>query len=807
MGFFITEEKELPEFSNTDANKVLKVDPSGVYLQWLQETTAPAELPPVIPNGFLRTNNSAVQWQAFTASTSNFLRADGAFSNVRQVPAGGTAGWMLRTTGTGSEWNGNLVTSATNTTLTQPLLAPDGSTSAPSYSFTNSTTTGLVRTLVGADIGIGFVAAGTQVCSIVGGNMRLSGGSLLRNNVSNPSANIQFIGSTGGATGNISMSFVDNHSDVVNTATYRLGNGDNFQATETVMSRLRGLTLTSEIFATEHGNTYFRFLGATGTGSTALPARVQRVEINNSGMIISGTLDLGSIGTAANPSLTFGDTLPNRSGIFSTADNSLAISTNGVQRFEVNDNGVNSSTRFIASRGTAITNGYSFNGTDISGMYASNTDRTMHLISNSVIVLSVLNTGGTGGTGGTSTTTVNGNLVMTGSTGGIGVVASTADAAGLYSTTNTTTGIRFNNTNNNLRLLCNQQNIIDCTRNSNNNEGLASIEEVLQIKKCVRTPMLEINADFTMAVLTPKFLRVDIANGNQLINLGVMPVRCEGQYHTILPFKSSVNGNRLYITTAGSTAAEIHYYENRVKTVITGNTQFEIFEGVVYQCIYKSISGSTGIWYFWPDCNSASQGVVTVTGIQFGGAGSYITGTSAGVSSTMSMQLNSTTAMSTTQDDFSIFNTLKLSKAPTADFHIVDFDNYAITRDTPPRIILTRRPSGTGTTQITFPNPNTVPGLEIEVIVWNLPNKNGTGKKRVRFTEVSAFVIGASNLNMMAEHSTNYEVAEGTWFTANCIRISNNNPTQTVNRWFLRARQWVVPSGGNALEILPNADT
>jgi len=46
--------------------------------------------PEIIPNGFLRTLNSAVQWQAFTSSTSNFLRADGAFSNVRQVPSSGT---------------------------------------------------------------------------------------------------------------------------------------------------------------------------------------------------------------------------------------------------------------------------------------------------------------------------------------------------------------------------------------------------------------------------------------------------------------------------------------------------------------------------------------------------------------------------------------------------------------------------------------------------------------------------------------------------------------------------------------------
>jgi hypothetical protein len=181
-----------------------------------------------------------------------------------------------------------------------PMLLSDGSTAAPALGFINSTNSGLVRTLVGADQGIGFVSNGTQVCSIVGGNFRLSGGATIRNNVSNPSANFQFVGSTSGATGNIQMSFVDNSSGVVNTATYRLGNGDNFQATETVMSRLRGVTFTSEIFATEHGNTYFRFLGATGTGSTALPARVQRCEINNDGVIITGNLSVsGTISGSA----------------------------------------------------------------------------------------------------------------------------------------------------------------------------------------------------------------------------------------------------------------------------------------------------------------------------------------------------------------------------------------------------------------------------------------------------------------------------------------------------------------------------
>lgn len=392
--------------------------------------------PELIANGILRTNNSVVQWQAFTASTSNFLRADGAFSNVRQVPQGGTAGWMLRTTGTGSEWNGNLVTSSTFTTVSQPLLAPDGSTSAPSYSFTNATTSGIIRTLVGTDIGIGLVAAGNQVCSVVGGNFRLSGGSTIRNNVSNPSSNIQFIGATGGATGNIQMSFVDNSSDIVNTATYRLGNGDNFQATETVMSRLR-TTGTNEIFVTEHGNTYFRFLGATGTGAN-LPVRVQRVEINNSGMIINGTLDLGSTGTNANPSLTFGDTTVPRSGIYGT-ENVINFCTDGTERMRIGQNfndhyqAVTTNQRFQSPDGD--TGGYRFANTGDNRIVCNS--NVVSIRANTVNTLSVSST----------TATVTGNLVVTGTISGsistpqvakkTVVIASNSSTAYVYDSGNT----------------------------------------------------------------------------------------------------------------------------------------------------------------------------------------------------------------------------------------------------------------------------------------------------------------------------------------------------------------------------------
>jgi hypothetical protein len=153
-------------------------------------------------------------------------------------------------------------------------------------------------------------------------------------------------------------------------------------------------------------------------------------------------------GSATVPSISFNDppgvTGNTASGIYG-ADNSVSISTNGSERFTVTNNGVASQSRFIATRGLAITNGYSFYGTDIAGLYASASDNTMHLVSSTVPVLSVLNVGGAGGTGGTSTATVTGNLVVTGTISGsistltkkTVVIASNSSTAYVYDSGNT----------------------------------------------------------------------------------------------------------------------------------------------------------------------------------------------------------------------------------------------------------------------------------------------------------------------------------------------------------------------------------
>jgi hypothetical protein len=680
MGFFITEEKELPEFSNQDANKVLKVDSSGLYLQWLQETTAPAELPPQTVAGILRTNGTVASWLPYANNLSNWLRSDGAWVNVRQVPSSGAANAnrVLVASANGSIWTPNLFTDGTTgsfveisstlnlsragsaaeptlifndntatpaasrtgiwgsdnvirfgtdgtervTIRNDGLTVPDGSTAAPSYSFENSTNSGLVRTLVGTDNGIGFVANGTQVCSVVGGNFRLSGGASIRNNVSNPSANIQFIGNTGGATGHIQMTFSDSITGTV--ATYRLGNGTNWPATETVMSRLAGGTGTNEIFATEHGNTYFRFLGATGTGAT-LPTRVQRVEINNSGMSITG--DLTVSGRATIPDVVY--------------------------PFDV--------------------------------------------------------------------------FTSTGST-----------------------------------------------------------------------------ADFSLAQSTRSNVRLEMDTFNTILRF---PALVEGTFYRIVPFR---NGTTATLSFRPGNNINMYLYSGGSRSVVTGNAGgtngFSVLPGTFYECIYGS-----GAWYIVAqhpiaNCTLPADvsvgGNLTVTGsittgaftlpnpvvvnntIEFvaSGGAAKIQGSNLGANSNIVMIIDNTASTNFTKNDTEVQNTLRLFKAPSTDFIIHDNGTHTVSRNSPNKIVLTIQQSGSSSAVIVFPVSTDVPnGLEIQVFVWRLSGRNGTGVQQIRFDSTSptnnAFVLGSSGTGI-ALGGTTYTVTEGTMFKATNFRT-------TIGRWMV----------------------
>jgi hypothetical protein len=830
MGFFITEEKELPEFSNQDANKVLKVDASGLYLQWLQETTTPAELPSQAGNSgkLLTTNGTTPSWTdalsvstltsagnihfsnnnsqfsqlrrndnvnivlqddgsgtrtmtfnignvsttrrrlfiqqgTFTVENSRFVVSDSSqihsIAGVLNLSTAGSASAPTLMFGDNTDtpvasrsgiWGTNDVirfgTDGTErvTIRNDGLTVPDGSTAAPSYSFENSTNSGLVRTLVGTDNGIGFVANGTQVCSIVGGNIRLSGGASIRNNVGIPSSNIQFIGSTGGATGYIQMTFSD--STTGTSATYRLGNGTNWPATETVMSKLVGGTGTNEIFATEHGNTYFRFLGATGTGAT-LPTRVQRVEINNSGMSITG--DLSVTGRCTIPDVVYPFDVFTSSG--STADFTLAQSTKSNVRLEMDT--INTILRFPALvEGTFYRIVPFRNGTTATLSFRPGNSVIMYLYS------------------GGSRSTVTGNVA---GTNGFFVLPGTfyecIFSAGAW-------------------YIVAQHPVANCTMPAD-----LSVEEAMTMKKTVRTPISSVNYNaINITTTSPMIIRALISGSvASSFNLPSLGETATGQTHIIIPYKDSASTATLQMWTGGGTGHAIHVMSNATKTVVTGSTTYPLVEGVVYTCVWHWLSSTAGqlqgIWYVFTTGQQVTVGdpFVVASTIDFFSSGSAIArilGDNAGANSSMSMIINGTTNMKYTVNDTEVQNSLRLFKAPITDWIIVDSSTHEVSRNSPSKIILTKGTTGSSNATVVFPTSDSVPnGLTIQVMVWMLPDRTGTGTQRVRFDSASptnnAFVLGSSGTGI-ALGGTTYTVTEGTNFTATNFRT-------TIGRWMV----------------------
>lgn len=440
MGFFITEEKELPEFSNTDANKVLKVDASGLYLQWLQETTTPAELPSQTENAgrLLTTNGTTPSWTngpigLGTTGAATPMLWFGASNNgfAEAWTAGGGA------TGISAITNGAICCTFQSNGVRLPGGVPirSNGNAAARFQFTqdvpniqNSVTSGSVGNQTTTISRITLESGSTYTSNVLtASTSNTSGsGSCSEYAIEVQPNKISFQRFVSGSTATIGARTEVASIDAQNFNLNGLGILSSGSAWVNISSRLRWndtlyIEPTQGATTGSVSSSLNFFVGTPGTtaGDTLGRFLAERLTIGSVFTTVRNTLNClslnGTGGTAGNPAIIFGDNtnLPaaNRSGIYG-ADDSVSISTNGVQRFEVNNNGVNTSSRFISSRGLAISNGYSFNGTDIAGLYASSTDNTMHLVSSTVPVLSVLNVGGTGGTGGTSTATVNGNLTI-----------------------------------------------------------------------------------------------------------------------------------------------------------------------------------------------------------------------------------------------------------------------------------------------------------------------------------------------------------------------------------------------------------
>jgi hypothetical protein len=833
MGFFITEEKELPEFSNQDANKVLKVDSSGVYLQWLQETTTPAELPSQAGNQgrFLTTDGSVPSWAV-----------------VNQIPGAtaGVSGYLLTNNGSSASWTNGPIGLATGATATPMLWF-----GASNNGFAEAWTAG------GGATGVSAITNGAVCCTFQSGAIRLPGGNPIRSN-GNAASRFQFTQDvpnmqnsvTAGTVGtdrsvsvvstnwsSTSLDLVSSYTqdnpgnlvassmavEIKNNQILFTGAGTNTSGTtlparqtrmtidnslittNTCLSVTSGLALTfssqaSNRTMTQNDNTFQRMnfssndvtytlpvlnngtmfyfnpfanAGSTfgaylqgGTGGTGGVQNFEiyfngvRTQISNAGQTGTPstpakiTLEAGSIyqciymaslgnwhiirlgitqqvnftgGSALVPSISFNDppgvTGNTASGLYG-ADNSVSISTNGTERFTVTNNGVASQSRFISTRGLAITNGYSFNGTDIAGLYASSSDSTMHLVSNTVPVLSVLNVGGAGGTGGTNTTTINGTLNVTG----------------------------------------------------------------------VRCPFVSRNhTSIPIGATTNMMIRALISdNVPSTLDLPNLGATLTGQTHVIIPYKDAASTGTLAMWTGGTTGHAIHVMHNSTKTVVTGSSSYPLIEGGVYTCVWHHITTTAGqlqgIWYVWIDglsTNTVSDPFVVASTIDFFSSGSAIArilGDNAGVNSSMSMIINGTTNIKYTVDNTEVQNSLRLFKAPITDWIIVDSSTHNVSRNSPSKIILTKGTTGSSSATVVFPTSDSAPdGLTIQVMVWMLPDRTGTGTQRVRFDSASptnnAFVLGSSGTGI-ALGGTTYTVTEGTVFTATNFRT-------TIGRWMV----------------------
>jgi len=696
MGFFITEEKELPEFSNQDANKVLKVDASGLYLQWLQETTTPAELPSQAGNSgrLLTTNGSVPSW-------TNQIQ----FSNT----AGNVTTISRQTYGAAS----NLITTSTANT--------SASTSSEYGIEVLPNKISFQRFVSGSTATIG---ARTEIASLDASNFNL---------------NSLGINSTGSAWVNISS---------------RLRWNDTLYIEPT-----QGAT-TGNV-----SSAFNFFVGTPGTtaGDTLGRFLAERLTVASTVTTVRNTLNClslnGTGGSATDPAIIFGDntTIPatSRTGIYGS-DDSVFFSTGGVQRFS------------ISNASTSITGN---------------------------LIMSTPAVGVTGANGGIGV--VPNNL---GSSTGVTFIA----GSGVYNTASTSSGIRFETFNDRTLIYARGLNVLTCERSGLlvGDEGIVNTEEAFVMKKAMRTPITDRTGNFTVSISTPIVNRILVQPASSVtITLPHLNHSwISGQQHVFIPYRDTNSGASAQVflgtgQTAGATGIQLHIMHNSTKTVVTANNTYEIIEGGVYTCIYHHLTGTTCIWYIWIDglpTPSVPDPLRVTTAIDFGAQNlptniCRLQGINSGASSVMNVLLNSSTTVNFTVNDTEVQNSLRLFKAPITDWIIVDSTTHEVSRNSPSKIILTRGTTGSSNATVIFPISTNVPdGLTIQVMVWMLPDRTGTGTQRVRFDSASptnnAFVLGSSGTGI-ALGGTTYTVTEGTNFTATNFRT-------TIGRWMVDATRF-----------------
>lgn len=178
--------------------------------------------------------------------------------------------------------------------------------------------------------------------------------------------------------------------------------------------------------------------------------------------------------------------------------------------------------------------------------------------------------------------------------------------------------------------------------------------------------------------------------------------------------------------------------------------------------------------------------------LYMGGTGSYIEGDSAGNSSIMNVVLNDTDILNMGTSNFWIRNSnLYIDRGIINTYLVVSTSGqtHTISRLTPPIIILGKPQTSTGNVRVQFPISTEVPdGFQVRILVWDFPNHTGTGNKQIYFTgsgtSDNAFLLKQSGSDVLT-YNTAHVLLEGTI-------IDVINARSALNRWLVCASSWIV---------------